>query len=205
MNKLLSLAFAVVLSVTGSMVLAGTLVRMDTSLGPITIELADDKSPSTVENFLIYASEGFYDGTIFHRVIDNFMIQGGGFNQDFQKKPARTPIKNEADNGLKNLRGTIAMARTADPHSATAQFFINVKDNAFLDYKSSDRKGWGYTVFGKVVDGMDVVDKIRQVPTGKGGVGNRFSDVPTTPIIIKNVKVLPGAEESEAANLQSNS
>lgn len=176
---------------TSGTVLAGTQVRLDTTLGPITLELADDKAPKTVENFLAYAREGFYNGTIFHRVIDGFMIQGGGFTPDFQQKPTRAPIGNEADNGLKNRRGTIAMARTSDPQSATAQFFINVKDNPALDYRAPDPQGWGYAVFGQVVDGMEVVDKIRQTPTGAGGPGNRFGDVPITPVIIQSVTVLP--------------
>ncbi|MCP5158340.1 MAG: peptidylprolyl isomerase, partial [Gammaproteobacteria bacterium] len=138
--------------------------------------------------------EGFYDGTIFHRVIDGFMIQGGGFTTDFQQKPTHDPIPNEANNGLKNRRGAIAMARTNDPNSATAQFFINVKDNAFLDYRGQTLQGWGYAVFGKVVDGMDVVDKIRQAPTGAGGPGGRFSDVPVTPIIIESATLIPKPE-----------
>ena len=163
------LLVATVLSLTGAVALAGPQVRLDTSLGPIILELADDKAPKTVDNFLAYARDGFYNGTIFHRVIDGFMIQGGGFTADFQQKPTRAPVPNEADNGLKNLRGTIAMARTSDPQSATAQFFINVKDNPALDYRSSTPQGWGYAVFGKVIDGMEAVDKIRQTPTGAGG------------------------------------
>ncbi len=178
--------------------LAGPQVRLDTSFGPITLELADDKAPKTVENFLAYAREGFYNGTIFHRVIDGFMIQGGGFTADFQQKPTRAPVKNEADNGLKNLRGTIAMARTSDPQSATAQFFINVKDNPALDYRSPDPQGWGYVVFGQVIGGMEVVDKIRQTPTGAGGPSNRFNDVPKTPVIIQSVTVLPATPAAAA-------
>jgi len=163
------------------------------------VELADDKAPKTVNNFLTYVREGFYNGTIFHRVIDDFMIQGGGFTTGFQQKPTHAPVPNEADNGLKNLRGTIAMARTADPQSATAQFFINVKDNSALDYRASTPQGWGYAVFGKVVEGMDTVDKIRmdtvdkirKVATGTGGPGGQFSNVPTTPVVIDTVTILP--------------
>ncbi|MBS1220629.1 MAG: peptidyl-prolyl cis-trans isomerase [Proteobacteria bacterium] len=191
MRKIPLLFAAALLGWASSNALAGTQVRLDTSLGPITLELADDKAPKTVENFLAYAREGFYNGTIFHRVIDGFMIQGGGFTADFQQKPTRAPVKNEADNGLKNLRGTVAMARTSDPQSATAQFFINVKDNPALDYRAPDPQGWGYAVFGQVVGSMEVVDKIRQTPTGAGGPDNRFRDVPTMPVIIQSVTVLP--------------
>ncbi len=191
MRKTTLLLTATILGWASGNVLAGTQVRLDTSLGPITLELADDQAPKTVANFLAYAREGFYNGTLFHRVIDGFMIQGGGFTTDFQQKPTHAPVKNEADNGLKNLRGTIAMARTNDPQSATAQFFINVHDNPALDYRSPNPQGWGYAVFGQVVGGMEVVDKIRQVPTGVGGPG--FRDVPQTPVIIQSVTVLPAA------------
>ena len=197
MRKTTLLLAATLLGWTSANVLAGTQVRLDTSLGPITLELADDKAPKTVENFLVYAREGFYNGTIFHRVIDGFMIQGGGFTTDFQQKPTRAPVRNEADNGLKNLRGTIAMARTSDPQSATAQFFINVKDNPALDYRSPDPQGWGYAVFGQVIGGMEVVDEIRQTPTGIGGPG--FRDVPKTPVIIQSVTVLPTAAPAPPA------
>ena len=190
MHKRLSLVAAAVLGLATA-AQAGTQVRLDTSMGPITLELADEKAPKSVENFLAYARDGFYNGTIFHRVIDGFMIQGGGFTPDFQQKPTRAPVPNEANNGLKNRRGTVAMARTSDPHSATAQFFINVKDNDFLDHRAPTPQGWGYTVFGQVVDGMAVVDKIRQVPTGTGGPGGRFSDVPVTPVLIESVTLLP--------------
>lgn len=195
-----SVLAATVFGLTAAMAQAGTQVRLDTTLGPITVELADDKAPKTVENFLGYVRAGFYNSTIFHRVIDGFMIQGGGFTTDFQQKPTRTPVPNEADNGLKNVRGSIAMARTADPQSATAQFFINVKDNSTLDYRSSTPQGWGYAVFGKVVGGMDTVDKIRKTPTGNGGPGGSFSDVPTTPVIINSVEILSSspAAASEA-------
>jgi cyclophilin family peptidyl-prolyl cis-trans isomerase len=160
-------------------------VRMVTTFGDILLELDREKAPKSVDNFLSYVQEGFYDGTIFHRVIDGFMIQGGGFTQDFQKKPTHSPVENEANNGLKNLMGTIAMARTNDPHSATAQFFINVANNGFLDHRSPTPRGWGYAVFGKVVGGMDVVDKIRHSPTGSGGPFRK--DVPRTAVIIERV------------------
>ncbi len=163
-------------------------VKVDTSLGSFVLELYPEKAPKTVANFLRYVREGFYNGTIFHRVIDGFMIQGGGFTPDYQRKPTRAPIPNEADNGLKNTRGTIAMARTMDPHSATAQFFINVKDNPFLDYRSPTPRGWGYAVFGKVVEGMDVVDKIRHVDTGPGGPFPK--DAPREPVIIEKMTLL---------------
>jgi len=165
-------------------------VRITTTLGDIVLELNREKAPESVENFLDYVREGFYDGTIFHRVIDGFMVQGGGFTQDFQKKSNRAPIENEANNGLKNTNGTVAMARTNDPHSATAQFFINVADNAFLNHTSPTPRGWGYAVFGKVIEGMDVVDKIRKTPTGSGGQFR--SDVPRTPVVMEKV-VLDGA------------
>lgn len=163
-------------------------VQMQTSEGTIVLELFPEQAPETVENFLGYVNDGFYDGTIFHRVIDGFMIQGGGFTGDFQRKSTRDPVANEADNGLKNRRGTVAMARTSDPHSATAQFFINVVDNAFLDHTAPTPQGWGYTVFGEVVEGMEVVDKIRQMPTGPGGPFPR--DVPRNPVIIEQISVL---------------
>lgn len=160
-------------------------VEMKTSLGTVTLELDRDKAPKTVENFVQYARDGFYDGTIFHRVINDFMIQGGGFTSDMVKKETRSPINNEAKNGLKNKRGTIAMARTSAPHSATAQFFINLKNNDFLDYPSRD--GWGYAVFGKVTNGMSVVDAIATQPTGVSG-GMR--DVPKKSVIIESVRIL---------------
>ncbi|HUM91592.1 MAG TPA: peptidylprolyl isomerase [Candidatus Competibacter sp.] len=189
---------ATLLGLIGAAAQAGPLVRLDTTLGAITVELADDKAPKTVNNFLTYVREGFYNGTIFHRVIDDFMIQGGGFTTGFQQKPTHAPVPNEADNGLKNLRGTIAMARTADPQSATAQFFINVKDNSALDYRASTPQGWGYAVFGKVVEGMDTVDKIRKVATGTGGPGGQFSNVPTTPVVIDTVTILPAPVTADA-------
>ncbi len=161
---------------------------MKTSKGDITLELDADKSPGTVENFVAYADAGFYDGTIFHRVIKDFMIQGGGFTTEMEKKTTRAPIQNEADNGLKNDRGTIAMARTNAPHSATGQFFINLKDNDFLNHRSKDARGWGYAAFGRVTAGMEVVDAIAAVPTGsKGGMG----DVPEEVVVIESVTRLP--------------
>ena len=156
-------------------------VKLATSAGDIVVELDAAKAPKSVENFLQYARSGHYDGTVFHRVISNFMIQGGGMTADLKQKPTRPPIGLESKNGLTNQRGTVAMARTMDPNSATSQFFINVKDNDFLNQAQS-RDGFGYTVFGKVVDGMDVVDRIRVTPTGPG-------DVPTTPVVINKVTV----------------
>ena len=158
---------------------------MQTTLGKITLELDAAKAPKSVENFLQYARSGQYDGTIFHRVIDGFMIQGGGFTKEMNEKPTKAPIANEAKNGLKNLRGSIAMARRADPHSATAQFFINHRDNPNLDYPAHD--GWGYAVFGKVTEGMDVVDKIAKVKTGNRGM---HQNVPVEPVVIESVKIL---------------
>ncbi len=166
-------------------------VVLHTDQGDITLELYPDKAPKTVENFLQYVRDGFYDGTIFHRVISNFMIQGGGYTQDYKRKRTRAPIPNEANNGLSNLRGTIAMARTADPHSATAQFFINVVDNKFLDYRAPTTRGWGYCVFGRVVDGMDVVDKIRRIPTGPAGPFAK--DAPRIPVVIERAEIVTPA------------
>ena len=160
---------------------------MTTTVGPMTIELDADSAPKTVENFLSYVAGGFYDGTIFHRVIDNFMIQGGGFTADMEQKSTQAPIENEANNGLKNQRGTIAMARTQDPHSATAQFFINVQDNDFLNHTGENMQGWGYAVFGKVTDGEDVLDKIRGVQTDSQA---GHQDVPVEPIIIESVAII---------------
>lgn len=160
-------------------------VKITTSLGDIVVELYPDKAPKTVSNFLYYVKSGFYNGTIFHRVINGFMIQGGGLTADMKEKPnKRKPIENEASNGLKNKAYTIAMARTNDPHSATSQFFINVADNAFLDYRSSTTAGYGYAVFGKVIKGQDVVDRIRQVSTGNVGM---YQDVPNTPVVIRSI------------------
>lgn len=161
------------------------MVKLHTSLGTITLELDSEKAPQTVRNFLDYVAAGHYDNTVFHRVIDGFMIQGGGFEPGMKQKPTRDPIKNEADNGLKNEAGTVAMARTSDPHSATAQFFINVANNAFLDYTSASANGWGYCVFGKVVEGMDVVSKIRGVATGSKGF---HQDVPVEDVILTHAE-----------------
>jgi cyclophilin family peptidyl-prolyl cis-trans isomerase len=144
-------------------------VEVVTNLGTFALQLDPAKAPKTVENFLRYVDAKHYDGTIFHRVISTFMVQGGGFDQRYEKKPTQPPVHNEADNGLKNTRGTVAMARTSDPHSATSQFFVNVVDNANLDHQAKSGPGWGYTVFGKVIEGMEVVDKIKAVRTGSGG------------------------------------
>jgi peptidyl-prolyl cis-trans isomerase B (cyclophilin B) len=163
------------------------MVKLHTSLGVITLELDAAKAPVTVENFLQYVRDGHYDGTIFHRVIPNFMIQGGGFAPGMNQKPTRDQIENEAHNGLKNVRGTIAMARTSDPHSATAQFFINVVDSDFLDFKSPNGSGWGYCVFGKVVDGLDVVDAIKAVRTGRSGF---HQDVPVEDVVITRAEIV---------------
>lgn len=162
-------------------------VQLETSMGNIVIELNQDKAPETVANFLGYVEDGFYDGTIFHRVIENFMVQGGGFDQNFQQKQTKAPVQNEADNELSNKRGAVAMARTNDPHSATAQFFINTVNNDFLDFKGKTPSGWGYAVFGEVVEGMDVVDKIREVETTMRGP---HQDVPAEDIVIIKASVL---------------
>ncbi len=161
-----------------------------TSMGDFTVELYPQQAPATVENFITYANSGFYDGTIFHRVIGHFMIQGGGFTPDMQKKPTREPVKNEAANGISNQRGTLAMARTNDPHSATAQFFINTQNNPNLDYTGeSNSRAWGYTVFGRVISGMEVVDSIRFVETMTVAP---FADVPTEPVVIESVEITGG-------------
>ena len=167
--------------------MAAVYILMTTTVGPMTLELDTDSAPKTVENFPSYVASGHYDGTIFHRVIDNFMIQGGGFSTDMEQKSTQAPIENEANNGLKNARGTIAMARTQDPHSATAQFFINVSENDFLNHTGENMQGWGYAVFGKVTEGEDVLDKIRGVQTGNQG---GHQDVPLEPIIIESVTVV---------------
>ena len=160
---------------------------METSMGTISIELDEEKAPATVENFCRYASEGFYDGTIFHRVIDTFMIQGGGFTKEMNQKDTYEPIRIESMNGLKNLRGTIAMARTMIPDSATSQFFINLVDNDFLDFTAPTAQGYGYAVFGRVTDGMEVVDRIAKVRTGFSGP---HQNVPEVPVVIKKVTML---------------
>ena len=162
------------------------MVTLKTNFGDITIELFEDKAPKTVANFLSYVEEGFFDNTIFHRVINNFMIQGGGFTPDMDQKDTKAPIENEADNGVANEVGTIAMARTQDPHSATAQFFINVNNNDFLNHSGKSVNGWGYCAFGKVTEGMDVVEKIKAVKTGNHGY---HQDVPVEPVIIEKAVV----------------
>ncbi len=168
-----------------------SMVVMHTNFGPIEIELFNDKAPKSVENFLAYVEAGHYENTLFHRVIPNFMIQGGGFDTNFQQKPTQAPIENEANNGLSNARGTLAMARTMSPHSATSQFFINVQDNTFLDHQGTySGQAWGYAVFGQVTNGMDVVDQIRGVETGRR---SGHQDVPTEPVIIERIEVVPGA------------
>jgi peptidyl-prolyl cis-trans isomerase A (cyclophilin A) len=190
MNRLLVALLLAICSL--SAIAAGPRVVMQTTQGDITLELDADKAPTTVANFLEYVDSGFYDGTVFHRVIERFMIQGGGFDTDYQRKPTGEPISNEADNGLKNSRGTIAMARTSDPHSATAQFFINVSDNTFLDYPGQD--GWGYAVFGRVVDGMDAVDSIATQPTEVRSAA--LPNLPREPVIIEHISRIDTEEKT---------
>ncbi|WP_337841182.1 peptidylprolyl isomerase [Rheinheimera sp.] len=163
------------------------MVRLHTNYGVITLQLFADKAPATVENFLSYVKDGFYDNTIFHRVINGFMIQGGGFTPEMEQKDTQKPIKNEANNKVSNKKGTIAMARTSDPHSATCQFFINVANNDFLDFSSESSQGWGYCVFGEVVEGLDIVDKIKTVATGR-----KFghADVPVEPVILEKAEIV---------------
>ena len=180
------LVFSIILMTTSNLQAETTAIKMETSEGTIVLELDAKKAPATVKNFLTYVREGFYNGTIFHRVISNFMIQGGGFTGDMAQKPTHDPIRNEANNGLSNDVGTIAMARTNDPHSATAQFFINVQDNRFLNFSSETAQGWGYTVFGKITEGMDVVNAIRNVATSTHGP---FQDVPTESVTIEKVSI----------------
>ncbi len=196
MKKILSFAL-IGLFTSISAFSAPVLVKMETNRGDIILELDQDKAPISVANFLQYAKDGYYDGTVFHRVISTFMIQGGGFDEDLTRKSTKSPIQNEASNGLKNLRGTIAMARTGAPHSATSQFFINVQDNQSLDFTGEDNgRTWGYAVFGKVIQGMDVVDEIRFTPTGPNPPFR--SDVPIKTMLIKSVKVIdaiPSATE----------
>jgi peptidyl-prolyl cis-trans isomerase B (cyclophilin B) len=162
------------------------MIVLKTNYGPITVELDFEKAPNSAANFMQYAKDGFYNGTIFHRVINDFMIQGGGFEPGLSQKDNGSPIENEADNGLSNLTGTLAMARTSDPHSATSQFFINVGDNHFLDHSNKTDQGWGYAVFGKVTDGMDVVEKIKTCETGSM---SGHQDVPVNEVIIESVEV----------------
>ena len=186
-RKSLLFVFMIILMTASNLQAETTMVRMDTSKGAITLELDAGKSPATVANFLTYVREGFYDGTIFHRVIGNFMIQGGGFTEDMNQKPTHAPVKNEANNGLSNNNGTIAMARTSSPHSATAQFFINVKDNRFLNFSGETGQGWGYAVFGTVTEGMDVVNAIKNVATASRG---SYDDVPVEAVIIEKVSIV---------------
>ncbi len=186
--NLIIIAALTAISLTAFAAKENTLIKIQTSMGDIVVELDEKNAPETSANFKTYVAEGFYDGTVFHRIIDNFMIQGGGMTADLKpKKNEHAPIKNEADNGLKNDVYTIAMARTSDPHSATSQFFINVKDNPSLDHTAKSFGGWGYCVFGKVVSGQDVVDKIKAVPTGSVGP---YQDVPKEPVIIEKVSVV---------------
>jgi cyclophilin family peptidyl-prolyl cis-trans isomerase len=184
MRRLFTLAFVLIFSLAAHA--ANPQVEVNTSQGNLTIELYADKAPKTVENFLQYVKDGFFNRTVFHRVIPGFMIQGGGMTPDLKEKATRAPIPNEAKNGLKNDTGTIAMARTSDPHSAGAQFFINLVNNNGLNYPSPD--GWGYAVFGKVVQGFDVAEKIAKVATGNAGP---HRNVPTTPVVIESIKLLP--------------
>jgi len=194
MKKLVATLCCVLGMLAGSAAAAAEspVVRLETSHGDIRIELNREKAPMTVANFLQYVESGFYDGTIFHRVIRGFMIQGGGYTPDYQRKPTGDPIRNEADNGLRNDRGTIAMARTADPHSATAQFFINVADNAFLNHQAKTRRGWGYAVLGRVVEGMETVEAIETLPTGPGGPFPK--DVPAEAVVIERAVVEPSGD-----------
>jgi cyclophilin family peptidyl-prolyl cis-trans isomerase len=166
-------------------------VEVRTNMGSFTLELLPDHAPNTVQNFLQYVKDGHYNGTIFHRVIPGFMVQGGGFTPAFEEKPTRAPIKNEAGNGLRNGVGMVSMARTADPHSATAQFFINVAENPTLDFKARTAEGWGYTPFARVVRGMDVVDRITKVPTGPGKPPH--ADVPRKPVVIERIRLVDGS------------
>lgn len=189
---------AALLALLPGLLLANPMVRLDTTAGPITIELYEDKAPQSVANFLQYVDSGFYNGTQFHRVIRGFMIQGGGFDQSGQRKATRNPIQNEADNGLKNKRGTLAMARTSNPHSATAQFFVNLVDNRNLDFTGKNSRGWGYAVFGAVTDGMNVVDNIaRERTTSQRLNGMMARDVPEVPILITKAYRLE--DDSKAA------
>lgn len=188
------LTFLLFISINLNANAAAISVEIRTNIGNVVLELYPDKAPKTVENFLQYVADGFYKNTVFHRVIPNFMIQGGGFDTALKQKPTRSPIPNEAANDLKNEVGTIAMARTSDPHSASAQFFINVANNGFLDYKAPNQSGYGYTVFGKVVSGIDVVHKIASIPTGSGGPFS--SDVPKSSVIIEDIIKLPILEKN---------
>ena len=185
-SRLLTIALTLSFSITGYA--ANPQVEIKTNLGNMVVELYPDKAPKTVDNFLRYVKDGHYSDTVFHRVIPGFMIQGGGFDKTLAQKPTRAPVENEASNGLRNDAGTIAMARTSDPHSATAQFFINVSNNAFLNHTSPTSQGYGYTVFGKVIRGMDVVEKIARTPTGRRGPFP--SDVPMSDIVIEETRLI---------------
>ncbi len=188
MKRILIFAAAVLALAFGASAGDNPKVALDTSRGKIVLELYADKAPQTVKNFMAYVDAGFYNSTVFHRVIPDFMIQGGGFTADMQQKSTRPPIRNEAENGLLNLRGTIAMARTPNPHSATAQFFINTVDNEALNHRDKSPRGWGYAVFGRVVEGMAVVDGISGVKTGRHG---RFQNVPADPVVITKAARMP--------------
>ncbi len=181
------LAILVFFGAQGTAMADNPKVLMKTNMGEVELELFADKAPVTVKNFLAYVEDGTYDGTIFHRVIKGFMNQGGGFDKEYNKRPTKAPIANEADNGLKNTRGTIAMARTGQPHSATNQFFINTVDNAFLDHTGKNMRGWGYAVFGKVTRGMEVMDRIAELPTKSGRLGR---DMPVEPVVIESMEVM---------------
>jgi peptidyl-prolyl cis-trans isomerase B (cyclophilin B) len=186
--NIIKLFFFFSILLCNSVLAAGQQIEIKTNLGNILLEIYPEKAPKTVNNFLSYIKEKQYDDTIFHRVIPGFMIQGGGFDKAMKKKPTRQPIENEADNGLKNEIGTIAMARTGDPHSATSQFFINVKNNVFLNHTEPTQRGYGYTVFGKVINGMDVVNRISEVPTGR-------RDAPKEMIVIKSISTIESVSE----------
>ena len=191
MTAVLRLALAILVTATlagGAAAADKPRVKFTTSLGEFTVELEPAMTPKTVENFLTYVRAGHYNGTIFHRVIPGFVVQGGGFDKDFRRLPTRAPIQNEADTGLSNERGTIAMARTPDPHSATDQFYINMKFNGMLDHRSKTTTGWGYTAFGRVVEGMNIVGRISRVPRGAGGPFDQ--DVPKTPVVIEKAEIV---------------
>ncbi len=183
-----ALLFSTATYATDKTKMSMTTIKFTTNQGDIVLELDGEKAPNTVKNFVAYVEDGFYEGTIFHRIIPNFMAQGGGFTSDFKQKKTQNPVDNEADNGLKNDRGTIAMARTNDPHSATGQFFINLSDNGFLNHSSKTSQGWGYAVFGKVTEGMDVIDTMAAIPTGSGGMFP--TDVPQEEVIIEKAEVI---------------
>jgi len=192
MKKLTIACLMLITGIISSVAMAANpQVKLETSHGDIVLSLDAQAAPESVANFVLYVEDGFYNGTVFHRVIKDFMIQGGGFEQGMKKKETRAPIKNEANNGLKNLRGSIAMARTGDPHSATAQFFINTVDNSFLDHTGQNSRGWGYAVFGKVISGMETVDRIRNLKTGKAGM---YRDVPIEPVIINKASLIKASE-----------